>query len=271
MNNISVVILTYNEIENIPFAIENVKPWASEIVILDSYSSDGTVEFCKEQGCKVFQRKFDNFSNQRKYALNELPIASDWIFVLDADELLTDELKAEIESEISNPKFDAYFIKRRFYWQGKWIKRGYYPTNLLRFGKKGLITCDDRQINEHIICRTESVGQFENDFVDFNRKSITDWIDKHNKYSTAEAEALLVKDTSKYRLWGSQYERKRWIRKNVWNKLPVFIRPLLYMLYRLFIKGGCLDGARAMQYHFLHAFIYRCLIDLKYLETKRKK
>lgn len=264
-------MLTYNEIENIPFAIDNVKKWASEIVILDSNSTDGTAEFCKEQGCKVFLRKFDNFSNQRKHALNELPIESEWVFVLDADELLTDKLKAEIEAEIENPKCDAYFIKRRFYWQGKWIKRGYYPTNLLRFGKRGLITCDDRQINEHIVCRTENVGQFKSDFIDYNRKGIAAWIDKHNKYSTAEAKALLVKDSTTYNFWGSQYERKRWIRQNIWNNLPVFIRPFMYLLYRLFLKGGVLDGARAMQYHFLHAFIYRCLIDLKYLEAKKNE
>lgn len=271
MNDIAVVILTYNEIENINYAIKNIKEWANEIIIVDSGSTDGTVEYVKEEGCKVFYRKFDDFSSQRKFALNNIEIESSWLFILDADEYLTDELKEEITKELVNPQFDGYMIKRRFYWMGIWIKRGYYPTKLLRFGRKGLIDCDDRLINEHMICKTSKVGSFKFDFIDENRKGLTDWISKHNNYSTREADALLVEDNAKYRFFGSQYERKRWIRTNIWNKSPVFLRPLVYFFYRVIIKLGFLDGPKAILYHFLHAFIYRCLIDAKFLEKKWKR
>ena len=88
-------------------AINNVKNWADEIVILDSYSTDETVKIAKKNGAKVFFRKFDNFSNQRKYAFRELPINGEWIFVLDADEYLTNELKKEILSIIEHTQYDA--------------------------------------------------------------------------------------------------------------------------------------------------------------------
>jgi len=270
-NKIAVLILTYNEQINLPYALENVNDWADEIIILDSYSIDDTVKIAESYDAKVYFRKFDNFSAQRKYALNELPIKSDWIFVLDADEYLTDELKSEILNVIKNTDRDAFIINRRFYWKGKWIKRGYYPTKLLRFGRKGLIDCDDRPINEHIVCRTDNIGYLKNDFVDYNRKNLTNWIDKHNNYSTREAKQLFENEYEKYNFFASQYERKRWIRINIWNKMPLVIRSFLYFIYRYFIKLGFLDGKEAFMYHFLHAFIYRILIDFKYLELKWNK
>lgn len=267
-NNITVVILTYNEEENLPYALKNLKGFTDEIIILDSYSKDNTVNLAEEFGAKVFYRKFDNFSAQRKYALNKLPIKNEWIFVLDADEILTDELKNEIRDIIDDTDCDAFIIKRRFYWKGKWIKRGYYPTKLLRLGRKGLIDCDDRPINEHIICKTNKVGYLNSDFIDYNRKGLSEWIEKHNNYSTREAKQLIDNEYEKYNFFGSQYERKRWIRVNIWNKMPPIIRPFFYFIYRYIIKGGFLDGKEAFMYHFLHAFIYRILIDFKYLEEK---
>jgi glycosyltransferase involved in cell wall biosynthesis len=267
-NSITVLILTYNEEKNIEHTLNNVKNFADEVVILDSYSTDQTINIAKEFGAKVHFRKFDDFSSQRKYALNSLPLSGDWIFVLDADEILTEELKQEILTELPATQLDAFIIKRRFYWQGKWIKRGYYPTELLRLGRKGKIDCDNRPINEHIICTTRKVGCLKYDLIDYNRNDLSSWITKHNSYSTREALQLIYNDNTRYNFWGSQYERKRWIRSNIWNNLPPVIRPFLYFIYRYVLKGGFLDGKKAFVYHFLHAFIYRILIDFKYLEIK---
>jgi glycosyltransferase involved in cell wall biosynthesis len=272
MNNISVIILTYNEELNLHFALESVKDFASEIIILDSYSTDKTIEIAENHKAKVFFRKFDNYSSQRKYSLNKLPISNDWIFILDADEYLTDELKNEIALSLQNKNLihDAYFIKRRFIWKGQWLKRCFYPTYILRFGKKGLIDCDSREINEHLICKTKNIGHLKNDFIDYNRKGLSEWIKKHNDYSSREADQLLKVDKTSYSFFKSQYERKRWIRKNIWNKLPPLIRPIFYFVYRYFIQLGFLDGRKAFMYHFLDSFFYRMLIDFKYLEKKIK-
>ena len=271
LQDITILIIACNEINNIRYTVENVKCWAKEIIVLDSGSTDGTVEYLKKENCKVFYREFDNFSNQRKYLLNDLPVNSEWVFVLDADECLTEELKNEIKEEIKTPKHDAYWIKRKFYWMGKWVKRGYYPTELIRFGRYGKLDCDDRPVNEHIICKTDNVGRFTHDFIDENHNGLAAWFQKHNNYSDREAEVLFERDDAKYNLFGSQYERKRWIRVNIWNRLPVFVRPFLYLIYRLIIRLGILDGPRVALYHFLHAFIYRSMIDAKYLEKKWAK
>jgi glycosyltransferase involved in cell wall biosynthesis len=268
--DLTVVILTHNEELNLPHALENVKGFAKKVVVLDSHSTDRTVEIAGSYGAKVYTRTFDDFSRQRKFALEQIHYNTEWLFVLDADELLTDQLKEEIRKTISTSNKDAFFVKRRFYWMGKWIRRGYYPTWLLRLGRAGCITCDDRPINEHLVCRSGNVGKLKEDFIDYNKKSLSEWISKHNLYSDQEASQLLLQDDSKeiYKIWGTQYERKRWLRVRVWNKLPPLIRPFIYFFYRYIFCLGFLDGRKAFMYHFLHAFLYRILIDFKYLEKK---
>jgi len=270
--DLTVVILTYNEEVNLPHALENVKGFAKEVVVLDSHSTDSTVEIAESFSARVYTRTFDDFSRQRKYALKEIPYITKWLFVLDADEYMTESLKQEIRGTIGNTDKDAFFIKRRFYWKGKWIKRGYYPTWLLRLGRTGMITCDERPINEHLICRSGKAGKLEEDFVDHNRKDLTNWIAKHNHYSSREARQLFLREgfDDRYDFWGSQYERKRWVRVKVWNRMPPVLRPFLYFIYRYVFRLGFLDGKEAFMYHFLHAFLYRVLIDFKYLELRWK-
>ena len=102
MDKITVLILTYNEEKNLRYALENVKDWVNEVVILDSYSTDKTIEIAENYAAKIHYRKFDNFSAQRKHALNELPISNDWVFVLDSDEVMSDELREEIIKVVKN-------------------------------------------------------------------------------------------------------------------------------------------------------------------------
>jgi glycosyltransferase involved in cell wall biosynthesis len=270
MSEITVMILTFNEEAHIERCLSKLNGFANEIIILDSYSTDRTVDIAKIMGAKIFYRKFDNYSAQRKYLLNEIPVDSDWIFILDADEYLTEELKLEILTMIAKPEIlaDAYFVNRRFYWKDIWLKHSYYPTYILRFGRTGMINCDDRPINEHLICSTDNISYLDNDFIDHNLGSITDWMIKHNDYARREAEQLFIKDPKRYSLFASQYERKRWLRTQIWNNLPPLLRPFLYFTIKYFFLGGFLDGKKALVYHFMDSFIYRSLIDIKYLELK---
>jgi glycosyltransferase involved in cell wall biosynthesis len=276
--NLTVVVLTYNEEKNISQSLSNVFNWARYIYILDSGSLDKTCDIAKKYEAKVFFRKFDTYAKQRTYAMKELPIRTDWMLFLDADEFLLDELKEEISGVISNgTDYDGFYLKRRFYYMGKWIKYGgYYPTWILRLFKHDLASCD-RDMNEHIIVKGK-VGYLKNDFVDNNKKGVTDWIEKHNKYASFEASELM-KDIDNSRatdklakLFGTQVERKRWVREKIWNRLlPLLIRPFLYYFYRYFIRLGFLDGKAGFIYHTMHALFYRLLIDIKFLEMKRKK
>lgn len=264
--DLTVLVITYNEEKNIVNLLDNVKGFAKRVVILDSFSTDSTVSICEKYGAEVLFREFDNFSLQRNFLLTKISHKTEWLLFLDADEILTPELKSELERTLSNTDKDSFFIKRRFHWKGAWIRRGYYPTWLLRVGRVGTLLCDQRSVNEHLVCTTNKCGYLENDFIDNNHKGLTEWIDKHNLYSSSEARLLLEGDNNEYDFWGSQFERKRWIRKYVWFYLPSILRPFLFFAYRYFLCGGFLDGSKALQYHFLHAFWYRCIIEFKYKE-----
>jgi len=277
MINLTVIILTLNEERNIGQSLSNVCNWAKYVYVLDSYSNDKTCDIALEYGADIFYRDFDTYGGQRSYAINDLPIKTEWVLFLDADEFLLDDLKVEISEAINLNTYDGYYLKRRFYFMGKWIKHGgYYPTWILRLFKREKSTCD-RDINEHVVV-DGNVGYLKHDFVDNNQKSIADWVEKHNKYAAFEAMELVKnKDHSSSdkveNLFGSQVERKRWIVNNIWERfLPPLVRPFIYYVYRYFFRLGILDGIPGLVFHLFHGLFYRLLIDVKYLElTKNKK
>lgn len=270
----AVIILTFNEEANIVQALNSVAGWANEIFILDSLSTDRTLEIARHYDCHIAQNKFEDYARQRNHALEHLPIGSEWVLFLDADEWLPDALKQEIDAVIAtSPKENGFYIKRRLIWMGRWIRRGYYPTWILRLFRYGKGRCEDRAVNEHLIVEG-TTGQLRNDFMHEDRKGVTDWIAKHNGYATREARELLnTRSEPGYQeidacLFGTQAQRKRWLRQKLWNRLPPLIRPFFYFFYRYVLKGGLLDGKEALIYHFLQGLWFPLLIDIKYLEFK---
>jgi glycosyltransferase involved in cell wall biosynthesis len=267
--DLSVIILTYNEEVNIEQALESVAGWAKRVFVVDSFSRDRTLELARQYGAEIHQFEFKSYSSQRNRALDELPLDSEWILFLDADEWLPSGLKQEIENVLAgNPAEHGYFLKRRFYWMGAWIRRGYYPVWILRLFRRGHARCEDRQVNEHMLV-DGATGFLQHDFIHEDRKSVQDWIEKHNRYAFREAQELLKAARETGALFGSQAERVRWLRESVYNRLPPVIRPGLFFFYRVFLRGGILDGWKALLYHFLQAFWYPLLIDIHFLELKR--
>lgn len=272
MAEIAVIILTYNEEPNISQALESVQGWARQIFVLDSYSTDRTLEIASRYPCTIAQNRFEDYSKQRNFALGHLPISSEWVFFLDADEWIPPELKVEISTLCaSNPPENGFFVKWRLFWMGRWIRRGYYPTWVLRLVRFGKARCEDRSVGEHFVVEGMT-GYLKNDFIHEDHKGITDWIAKHNGYATREASELIIKAASdlqiNVRFWGTQAERKRWLRYRLWNNLPPLVRPFLYFVYRYVFRGGFLDGKAAFVYHFLQGLWFPMLIDIKYLEMK---
>jgi glycosyltransferase involved in cell wall biosynthesis len=273
--SVAVVILTLNEQENIAQALDSVVEWADEIVVLDSFSTDRTVQIAELYGCQIYQNQFDNYATQRNYAIEQISIKSEWILFLDADEWMPEELKLEINQKLaSNPVENGFFIKWRLIWMGKWIRRGYYPTWILRLFRRTKARYGERGVNEHLIVKGD-VGYLENDFIHESRKDIGEWIAKHNRYATLEALDLIktkkqaVQQEAPASLFGSPPERTRWLRYRIWNRMPLLVRPFCYFLYRYFLRGGFLDGRSAFVYHFLQALWFPMLIDIKYLEYKQ--
>ena len=270
---VAVVILTFNEQLNLAQALRSVHGWAHEVYVFDSFSADRTVEIARELGAQVMQHRFENYARQRNAALDLLPIRSDWVLFLDADEWLPEALKLEIDALIaSNPVENGFYLPRRFIWMGRWIRRGYYPTWILRLFRRGKGRCEDRSVNEHFTVEG-ATGRLRNDFIHEDLRGVSDWIDKHNRYTTLEAQELFRQRSEQAgeidaRLFGTQAQRKRWLRHRVFNRMPPLLRPFLYWAYRYVLLGGFLDGREAFIYHFLQALWYQFLIDVKYLEMK---
>lgn len=270
---VTVIILTFNEAPNLPQALASVAGWAEQVIVLDSYSTDGTVDIAREYGCDVYQHRFEDYAKQRNHGLT-LPIRNEWVLFLDADEWLPLGLKQEIGEVIArNPPENGFYINRRLIWMGRWIRHGYYPTWILRLFRRGKGRCEERGVNEHLIVEPP-VGRLEHDFVHEDRKDLAEWIAKHVRYARREAEDLrkrgrgAAQEEIGARFFGVQAERKRWLRRHVWERLPAFVRPWMYFAYRYLLRGGWLDGKEAFIYHFLHGLWYMLLIDAFWLGMK---
>jgi glycosyltransferase involved in cell wall biosynthesis len=271
-----VIILTYNEAENLAQALESVSGWADSVLVFDSGSTDETVSIAESYGCIVQTYQFENFGRQRNAALRAAAGLGEWVFFLDADEWLPRSIKAEIDHELAVVTLEVggYYAARRLIWRGKWIRRGYYPTWILRLVRHEGAVCEERSVNEHIIVPGETL-RLRNDFMHEDRKGIGDWIDKHNRYATREAIEAAARSLQSghlpARFFGSQPERARWLRTRVWNRMPPISRPIVYFLYRYILRGGFLDGSAGFVYHFMQALWYHLLIDIKYLELREKR
>jgi glycosyltransferase involved in cell wall biosynthesis len=273
VTDIAIVILTYNEEANIAQAVRSVRGWAKQVFVFDSFSTDRTVEIARELGCEVVQHRFEDYGKQRNASLDLLPIQTEWVFFLDADEWLPSDLKHEISTRIAErPRENGFYAKRRFIWEGRWVRRGYYPVWILRLFRHGKGRCEDRAVNEHIIVDGDT-GRLRADFIHEDHSGVDAWIAKHIRYAAREAAAIdgARDGEAEATPFGSQAQRARWLRHRVWNELPPLVRPFIYFTYRTVIRGGVLDGASALSYHVLQALWFPILVDLKYLEMKRAR
>ncbi len=277
--DISVVILTYNEELHIERCIKSLLPVVKEIFIIDSFSTDKTVEIAERLGAKVYQNPWINYALQFQWGLDNCPIETEWVMRMDSDEYILPELQNEISDKIQNIQEDTsgIYIKRRVYFKDKWIKHGsYYPTWLLRIWRYKDGHIEQRWMDEHIKLTKGETIQFENDLVDDNLNDLTWWTTKHNNYATREAVDILniIHEFINYdevnsNFFGTQEERKRFLKKKYAN-LPLFTRPFIYFLWRYFIKLGFLDGKQGLIWHFLQGFWYRFLVDAKIYEIEKK-
>ncbi len=268
---ISIIILTFNEEINLPRCLKSIYKWVDEIIVVDSLSSDKTLEIAKKFRAKTYKHPFKNQADQFNWALDNIKIKNDWIMRLDADEWVMSELWNELKERLSGTpdEVTGFYIKRRVYFMGRWIKHGgYYPTWILRLFRKGKAHSEEREMDEHIILSSGRAEKLKHDFVDENLSNLEWWTNKHNDFSTREVEAVLRERGAQY-LRG-QAGRKRWIKERMYLKLPMFFRAFLYFIYRYIIRLGFLDGKEGLIFHFLQGFWYRFLVDAKLYEIKKK-
>jgi glycosyltransferase involved in cell wall biosynthesis len=275
---LSVIILTYNEEKNLPGTLQSLTSFADEVFIVDSFSADKTIEIAKSYGAMVYQNVFETHTKQWLYALTLLPVKNDWILGLDADQVLTPELVGEIRNLLlhGNPEFEGYYIKRRMFFLGKWIKNGgYYPRYLLKLFRKDKVFLDSGELMDHHFYVNGRTSKLEYDLIEDNKnETLQFWLNKHIRYARLQAQEEIER-TRKYtdthaRIFGNQDERRQWFKK-VWEKLPLFVRPLLYFVYRYFLQLGFLDGKTGLIFHFLQAYWYRFTVDALIYESKYTK
>ena len=281
MNTISVIILTYNEEIHIKRCINSVQPLNSEIFVVDSYSTDQTVIIAQSLGARVSQHKWKNYGNQFQWGLDNLPIHSEWIMRIDADEYIEPDLQDEILKIISSVSKETVgvYINLKVFFHGKWIRHGgFYPLTLLRIWRNGIGRVEQRWMDEHIVLPPGAITvTARGNFVDDNRKGITFWVNKHNNYATRDAIDLLniryhfiSQDNGLILSDDKQARNKRFLKEKVYSRLPIGFRAIIYFFYRYVIKLGFLDGSNGFIYHFMQGLWYRMLVDIKIKEIETK-
>ena len=279
MLDISVIILTYNEEKHIRRCIENVISFAKEVFIIDSFSTDKTLEIARAyHNVHVLQNKWENnHAKQCNWGLEQAYITTKCILRLDADEYLLPELVQELHNKLSTLSDDVTGIvfKRRNIFMDKWIKRGVYPVKLLRLFRYGKGMCEQRLMDEHIQLTEGHAVEFEHDFCDHNLNNLSWYCHKHINYAIREAADLLdielnlngTASMDNNREIGVQAFEKR-MKKHKYAKLPLFLRAFLYFRYRYFFKGAFLDGKVGFIWIFMQCWWYGTLVDAKIYEIK---
>jgi glycosyltransferase involved in cell wall biosynthesis len=278
--NIAVVILTYNEAIHLPRALDHIRGFVREIFVIDSFSTDSTVDLAKAGGAQVLQHPFQNYARQFEWALENAPITSEWVMRLDADEIIEADLAAEIVAKLPALPLDitGVNLNRKTIFQGKFIRwGGRFPLTLLRIWRRGKARIENRWMDEHMYLIEGHTVTFRGGFADHNLNDLTFFTSKHNSYASREALDAL---NQRLRLFepqlaltgestAKQAKIKRFLKESVYNRLPFEISATLFFLYRYLIQLGFLDGRRGLVYHVLQCFWYRFLVGAKLRELEQ--
>lgn len=274
---LSVIVLTLNEERNLEECLKSVFPWCREVFVVDSGSTDSTVEIANRFGARVVNHPFEGHARQWNWALGNLPIETEWILALDADHRVTPELREEIAAvvrEDASEGIDGYYVCRRQVFRGKWIRHGgYYPKHLLKLLRRGRGSCDDKELLDFRFYVEGATATLTGDLIEDNHNEdrIGFWIEKHNRFSdlqaTEEVRRRRTREpwTVEPALFGSPDQRTLWLKER-WYRMPLGFRPFVYFFYRYFIRLGFLDGWQGFVFHFLQGFWYRLIVDLKMRE-----
>lgn len=275
--SLTIIILTLNEELHIQRAIESAEGVATKTIIVDSGSSDSTVELAHSVGAEVFTHPFETQAKQFNWALEHLPIDTDWIFRLDADEIISPELAYSLKNDL--PNFDLNIagceVLRRMTFLGRTIRYGgLFPVPIVRLLRYTRGHSEDRWMDEHIVVDGEIVT-LDGELLDDNKNNLTWWTEKHNKYASREVIEILDTEFNLFNRnpiglsQGANSSKKRWIKDAIYARFPGGMRALGYFVYRYIFRLGFLDGKEGAAFHVLQGFWYRYLVDMKLLEVRK--
>lgn len=269
---VSVLIPTRNEEANLPRCLDAVAGWADEVLVVDSQSTDGTIEIAGDYGAEVIQFEYDGgWPKKRQWALDTYDFDNEWILLLDADEILLPPIKSEIAEAIQTDAYDGYWLRFQLHFLGRPLRHGgfdLWKLYLFRHGKGRYErrfegqdeSMSDIEIHEHVVVDGE-VGRLQHPVRHENWNSLYRYIEKHNEYSEWEAMLYHEGDSGAVEpdLFGNQAQRRRWL-KDLLVRVPGF--PLITFLYHYVLRLGFLDGKPG--------FIYCVLKGVQRFHAKAK-
>ena len=277
MSNIEVIIPVKNEEINLPFALASVQEWADRVWVIDSESTDKTCEIAKDAGAEVVVKPWLGYAKQKNWALDTLDLKADWIFFLDADEAILPELRDELlaiaSKDVDKVNESAFNINRYFIFLGKRIRHcGYYPSWNVRFFKRGKAEYEEREVHEHMVVDGKT-SYLKGHMEHYDRRGLELYMAKHNHYSTLEAIEILQQATTKdetidAKLFGSAQQRRRWIKRHIYPRLPA--RWLFRFFWMYLLRLGFLDGINGLRFC-LFISSYELLISLKTVELQQEE
>ncbi|MDF3079255.1 MAG: glycosyl transferase family 2 [Sphingobacteriaceae bacterium] len=274
---VTAIILTFNEEKNISDCLTSIVGLVEKIYVVDSGSTDETLEILKQYDAEVIQHPFENYSQQRNWAINNLPVTTEWLLNIDADHRVTPELASELRSIFSTgiaADINGLLASRRTMFMGKWIRYGgHYPTYHAILFRRGFGKCEERLYDQHFKVEGK-VEQLKGDVIDLITESLSTFTARHNKWSDLESFEQYqgtLRNNSKLisgSLSGNPIQQRRYL-KNMYDRFPLFVRPFIYFFVRYFLRLGFLDGKRGLIFHFLQCFWFRFLVDAKIYELKK--
>lgn len=256
---VSVIVPVRNEARNLPRCLDSLTGFG-EVYVIDSQSTDDTAAVAQSHGARVIQFHYEGgWPKKRQWAMDKLPLAYDWVLLVDADEALTPALEAEIRRAIQTPDFDGYYIALQIYFLGRILRHGgagFCKLSLFRRGK-GRFECRlknqdtsmaDIEVHEHVVVAGKT-GKLKNSLIHHNVESLSRFIRKHDEYSNWEARVWLEGESGygdlPPSLFGTQAQRRRWLKKKFFG---VPGSPVLFFLYRYIFQLGFLDGTPGLIY-----------------------
>ena len=274
MADLTAIILTKNEELNIEHCINSVLPVAKRIVVVDSYSTDRTVELAKGLGAEVHQHEFINYARQFRYAMEIADIQTTWVLRIDADERLTSASAEEINrlcAEHEKTDVNGLILRFEVNFMGRKLRHGgIYPFRKLLVFKYGKGQIEDKNMDEHIVLSEGRAIETKEDCEHHDYKDLTFYVDKHNWYASREVQDYLANQVSSDSLDRSA-RLKNFIKFKIYYKLPMGTRAHLYYWYRYYLKLGFLDGREGKIFAFLQAYWYRFLVDAKIYEAEKNR
>lgn len=268
---ISVIVLTFNSELTIGNTLESARRVSDDIHVVDSYSTDDTLRIAESYGAQIVQHPFLHYGDQRNWAIDNLPIKHGWQLHLDADEFLSPALISEIEGLGTAPAdaVDGYYIPRLTRFLGRDLRHGgHYPIWHLRLFRSGAGRCESRKYDQHFILNGNA-RRLSAPMIDDNRMSIREWTDRHNRWSDAEVQEILHPTKAgilKGKLRGGNPMQVKRALRGLFLRVPLFLRPFIFFVYRYFFRFGFLDGKPGLIYNVLQTFWFRFLVDAKLYE-----